>query len=62
MPHHFALAHLINQIGLWRQRIRDRRHLGSLDAHTLRDMGLTCARVAREARRPFWRSIDLRPE
>ncbi len=62
MHPHFSLVHLINQIRLWHRRLRDRRHLAHLDAHTLKDMGTNCVIAAREARRPFWRPIDLCPD
>lgn len=65
MPTHteqFALKHLMDQIGLWRRRICDRRRLARLDAHALKDMGLTCAIAAREARRPFWHAITMCPD
>ena len=34
--------------------LRQRRQLASLDAAALKDMGLTEADVAREAKRPVW--------
>lgn len=58
----FALKKLMDQISLWRRRAGDRRHLARLDIHALKDMGLTCAIAAREARRPFWRTMQLRSD
>lgn len=55
----FVLNYLMDKIGLWRRRICDRRRLARLDAHVLKDMGLTCAIAAREARRPFWSAMRL---
>lgn len=36
-------------------RIEQRRALGQLSDHALRDMGLNRADVEREAAKPFWR-------
>jgi len=36
-------------------RRRDRRHLAALDAHLLRDIGLSSEDVQDEASKPFWR-------
>lgn len=33
---------------------KQRQHLLALDAHLLRDIGVTPARAATEARKPFW--------
>jgi hypothetical protein len=40
----------------WRDRWEQRRDLEDLDDHLLRDLGLTQAAAAAEARRPFWSS------
>lgn len=46
-----------NQIfATWRQRAKERRELATLDAHTLRDLGLSSSEVNFEANKPFWRS------
>ncbi len=39
----------------WQRRANQRRHLASLEARLLRDMGITKAEAAREAALPFWR-------
>jgi uncharacterized protein YjiS (DUF1127 family) len=39
----------------WHERVRQRRHLRSLDNHMLRDIGLSRADVEGEAAKPFWR-------
>jgi uncharacterized protein YjiS (DUF1127 family) len=40
----------------WRARRRTRRHLADLEAHMLRDIGVTPAEAAREVRKSFpWR-------
>jgi uncharacterized protein YjiS (DUF1127 family) len=46
-----------NQIlATWRQRARQRKELATLDARTLRDLGLSASDVNFEANKPFWRS------
>ena len=40
----------------WHERSRQRAMLATLDAHLLRDIGLTGTDVAEECRKPFWRS------
>ena len=42
-------------ISLWRERARQRRHLRSLDAGQLDDIGVSAEAAAREGRKPFWR-------
>lgn len=37
---------------------RQRRQLGQLDAHLLKDIGLTDDAARAEARRPFWDAPD----
>lgn len=39
----------------WRRRYAERRQLASLDARTLRDIGITRADAQHEAAKPFWR-------
>ena len=39
---------------LWMQRARQRRSLDSLSDHVLKDVGLSRADVAGEARKRFW--------
>jgi uncharacterized protein YjiS (DUF1127 family) len=46
-----------NQIlSTWRRRAQQRRELATLDARTLRDLGLSASDVNFEANKPFWRS------
>ena len=46
-----------NQIfATWRQRARERKELATLDARTLRDLGLSASDVNVEVNKPFWRS------
>jgi uncharacterized protein YjiS (DUF1127 family) len=46
---------LVLEILLWRERSRQRRHLGELSDHMLRDIGLSRADVWSECTKPFWR-------
>lgn len=39
----------------WETRARTRKHLGRLDPHMLRDIGLDPLTADAEANRPFWR-------
>jgi uncharacterized protein YjiS (DUF1127 family) len=39
----------------WLERSRQRRRLGELSDHMLRDIGLTRADAWSEAEKPFWR-------
>ncbi len=40
----------------WQDNWRSRRALARLDAHGLRDIGLSAAAAEEESRRPFWDS------
>jgi len=39
----------------WLERVRQRRHLGQLSDHMLKDIGLSRADVESETAKPFWR-------
>ncbi|QFS82701.1 hypothetical protein FIU97_07805 [Roseivivax sp. THAF40] len=39
---------------VWSERARTRHHLGQLDDHLLRDIGVSRSSAEAEARRPFW--------
>jgi uncharacterized protein YjiS (DUF1127 family) len=43
-------------LAAWRQRARQRKELATLDARTLRDLGLSASDVNFEINKPFWRS------
>lgn len=45
----------VQTVARWEQRRRSRRALATLDAHMLRDIGLTPGVAARETEKPFWR-------
>jgi uncharacterized protein YjiS (DUF1127 family) len=50
---------LRGQLGLWflwYRRWQQRQHLARLDAHLLRDIGVTHPEALREADKPFWRT------
>jgi uncharacterized protein YjiS (DUF1127 family) len=49
-----AIAHLRHRLALWFARSRQRRDLAELDAHLLKDIGVTPGQAAREAAKPFW--------
>lgn len=40
----------------WAKLYRSRQHLRDLDAHLLKDIGISPEDADREARRPFWQS------
>ena len=40
---------------IWQRRAQDRRHLATLDARLLSDMGISEGAAARESAIPFWR-------
>jgi uncharacterized protein YjiS (DUF1127 family) len=44
---------------IWRGRCATRRALRVLDDHMLRDAGLDPRAARREARRPFWRPVEI---
>ena len=48
------LRSLIGLWILWHQRWRQRRDLANLDAHLLRDIGVTPREAFRETSKPFW--------
>jgi uncharacterized protein YjiS (DUF1127 family) len=50
-----ALARLRAALLAWHERVRQRRALGELSDHLLRDIGVSRADALCEATRPFWR-------
>ena len=44
----------IDRCTVWQDRVRQRRHLGHLDARALSDIGLSRADVVAETSKPFW--------
>jgi uncharacterized protein YjiS (DUF1127 family) len=49
-----ALSWVILTLLRWQELARQRRALGALSDHLLKDLGLTRADALREAGRPFW--------
>lgn len=45
---------VLGRLALWLRRHQTRRMLHELDAHLLRDIGVTPRQAAREAAKPFW--------
>ena len=50
-----SLTRLLDTVFSWQDRIRQRRHLASLDNRLLRDIGLSRVDVEQETTKPFWR-------
>ena len=51
----FNLSAWFDVLLLWLQRWRERRMLGGLSDHMLKDIGLTRADIDAEVRKSFWR-------
>jgi uncharacterized protein YjiS (DUF1127 family) len=49
-----VFAVLLRTVSRWLARSRQRRDLAELDAHLLRDIGVTRGEASREAAKPFW--------
>ena len=49
-----SLPNLLQQIGLWRERVRSRYLLHKLDDRMLCDIGLSRSDVHRECAKYFW--------
>ena len=49
-----AVARLRHALALWFGRARQRHDLAGLDAHLLKDIGVTPGQAGREAAKPFW--------
>lgn len=45
---------MVRRVQRWQRLAYERRLLGSLDQHQLRDIGITRAEAQRESARPFW--------
>jgi uncharacterized protein YjiS (DUF1127 family) len=50
-----SLCSAMDLLLLWLQRRRERRHLGALSDHMLKDIGVTRADIYAETRKLFWR-------
>ena len=51
----FNLSTAFDVLLLWQQRRRERRKLGALSDHMLKDLGVTRADVDGETHKAFWR-------
>lgn len=51
-----APVYLINTLSRWNRRSLERKNLADMDAHFLRDMGITSEDVRREINKPFWQA------
>ena len=51
-----AIGVIVRTAMMWTERRGSRRDLAELDAHLLRDIGLTKAEAAEEAAMPFWKT------
>ena len=51
-----ALARLADAVLTWQDRAAQRAALARMDAHMLKDIGITRAEALQEARRPFWQA------
>jgi len=54
-PHPPLRAGWVERVLSWRERVRGRRFLASLDDRTLRDIGLERGAVERDSTVSFWR-------
>ncbi len=50
------LAQFRAAFALWRRRARERSELAAMNAHDLRDIGISRAEAEFEIRKPFWRA------
>jgi len=49
-----VFAHLWHTLARWFARSGQRHDLAALDAHLLKDIGVTPGQAAREVAKPFW--------
>lgn len=49
-----VFAALLRTVSRWLARGRQRRDLAALDAHLLKDIGVTHGEAVRESAKPFW--------
>ena len=47
---------LISLLREWLVRLRSRRDIGTLDRHSIEDLGTTPSQMRFEAQKPFWRA------
>jgi uncharacterized protein YjiS (DUF1127 family) len=51
-----SLARLVETLKVWQSRRRGRALLARMDAHELKDLGLSRSDVYAEIEKPFWRA------
>ena len=51
-----TISRFLERLEVWRERRRGRRLLAQMDAHDLKDLGLSPADVYAEIEKPFWRA------
>lgn len=51
-----TLSRLFERFEVWRERQRGRRLLAQMDAHDLKDLGLSVSDIYVEVEKPFWRA------
>jgi uncharacterized protein YjiS (DUF1127 family) len=49
-----VLSRTLEAANTWHKRYVQRRELSNLDAHMLRDIGITPEQARHEAQKPFW--------
>ena len=51
-----VLVRIADALVAWERRARERRTLGEMSEHMLKDLGISRVDARREAAKPFWRS------
>ena len=51
-----VLVRIADALVAWERRARERRTLGEMSEHMLKDLGISRVDARREAEKPFWRS------
>ena len=50
-----AVIRLAGLVAIWERRARERRALGEMSEHILKDLGISRVDARRESEKPFWR-------
>jgi uncharacterized protein YjiS (DUF1127 family) len=48
-------SRIARTVGIWRNRVNDRRAFANLDYRDLRDLGVSQWEIERELAKPFWK-------
>jgi uncharacterized protein YjiS (DUF1127 family) len=51
-----AFSRFLERLEVWRERRRGRKLLAQMDAHDLKDLGVSLSDVYAETEKPFWRA------